>query len=81
MAAEPKKWCKPTTGSGRQTGLGCYIPEEMLKEIKANMHKSKRSKITNDTPTSDLRYTRYVTNSRQIIIRFKHKDDIKEDEK
>lgn len=41
----------------------------------------KQSKIPIDTPLDDLRYTRYATKSRNIIVRVKHIDKISIDER
>lgn len=73
MTSEPKLWVKPIQ-QGRMKGV--YIPldqetwENALKE----------SNIPIDTPIEKLRIKRYMTKSRNILLRVKHIDKIPEDE-
>lgn len=47
-----------------------FINQEVWEDV------LKHSKIPIDTPLDDLRYTRYATKSRNIIVRVKHIDKI-----
>ena len=73
MSSDPKKWVKPRR-NGRMKGVMLYINQEVWEDI------LKHCKIPIDTPLDDLRYTRYATKSRNIIVRVKHIDKIQKDE-
>ena len=60
---------KPRRG-GRQKGVMIFIDQEKWEYV------LKQSKIPIDTPLDDLRYTRYATKSRNLIVRVKHIDKI-----